>query len=374
MQTNAPRGHVHFLRAADGLLSAMISACCIVAIFYQYLLPVAPVTRMYASPVGHVSKELEHFCKSGMVSVDASVTAFCACVNGPDTDCISLYPNLPAVQVLEGWINPNFLLFYLFWSGFVYQLVLRNSVAKDQVSAHMEVVIAVVLCVLDAIVMCVLSVFQLDEPADSFTLLFILPQQVLVLAFGFAIYHNIATTHSTAGAADEVVRRRQLKNVLYNGLYKATSLPIVAVFIAVLQHCTSVSILMYVYNLLLFVSLCDMAYGLVSVEIAHDPAHAAGSMRLQQSAYLATLAAITIYTFVNFVFLPTPADPVLRLLGLFFVLLLWVLHVLYDAANSKENPKEHRRTFNVADGIVACIRYSLFLLTMWLVAAPALPA
>ena len=35
-------------------------------------------------------------------------------------------------------------------------------------------------------------------------------------------------------------------------------------------------------------------------------------------------------------------------LGLFCTLLLWVLHILYDAANSKENPKEHRRTFNVA--------------------------
>jgi hypothetical protein len=374
MEAIAPHGRVHFLRAADGLLSAMIAAVCIVAIFYQFLLPVAPVSQMYASPVGMIAQELQTFCVSNANSVDASVTAFCNCVRSGSSTCADEHKNLPAVQVLEGWINPNFLLFYLFWSGFVYQLVLRNSVAKDQVSSHMEVVIAVVLCVLAAIVMCVLSVFQLDEPTNSFTLLYLLPQQIIVLAFGFAIYHNIVTTNSTAGAAEEVVRRRQLKNVLYNGLYKATSLPIIAVFIAVLQHSTSVSIILYLYNLLLFVALCDLAYGLVSVEVAHDPKHAAGSMRLQQSAYLATLAAITIYTFVNFVFLPTPRDPVLRLLGLFYVLLLWVLHVLYDAANSKENPKEHRRTFNVADGILASIRYSLFLLTMWLVTAPAVPA
>jgi hypothetical protein len=196
--------------------------------------------------------------------------------------------------------------------------------------------------------------------ANAFILYEFFPQLFVVFVAGWAILETIE--------ANDGPVKEKYKITFYNGMYRVVTLPFVGVLITLLQANTDQGTLQYVYNLLLFMSLCSLSYGLVAVQemSSNNEEGSTSHLRLQQSTYLATLAAILVYSIFTIVFMPQIDDTVLSRLGIVFAVILWILHLLYDAANSKHAAVEYARTFNVADAIIAGLRYALFAFVVWL--------
>lgn len=293
-----------------------------------------------------------------MQSDDTSVQSLCACLQtSTDAECIAGGGGVPHVQKVIHWVNPNFFLSVIWFAGVTYQLVLRNSLQIELSAAYASTFAFVMLAVFAGI-----SVFQhYPLTANAYVLYEFFPQQIVVFVVGWVIYKTICVN----GDAEKMER---YKITFYNGMYRVVTLPFIGVFIALMQANTDQGTLQYVYNLLLFMSLCSLSYGLVAVQEVSlkENEKLTGHLRLEQTTYLATLAAILVYSIFTIVFMPQIDDNVLSKLGIVFAVILWILHLLYDAANSKHAAVEYTRTFNVADAIIAGLRYALFTFVLWL--------
>lgn len=352
---------VRYYRVFDGFCSVVIGAIFMSAVFANWLLPCVPVTQLVPSPRGAISSEFKSFCTSGMPSDDSSVQDLCTCLQtSTEKECAMRPGGVPHVQQVIHWINPNFLLSVIWFAAVAYQLVLRNSldIQWQNKGSYATMLLFFFLAAFAGI-----SSFQhYPLTANAFILYEFFPQQFVVFVAGWAIFETIV---ANGGDNEEMY-----KITFYNGMYRVVTLPFVGVLITLLQANTDQGTLQYVYNLLLFMSLCSLSYGLVAVQ--EMSSHGAGNesstshLRLQQSTYLATLAAILVYSVFTIVFMPQIDDTVLSRLGIVFAVILWILHLLYDAANSKHAEVEYTRTFNVADAIIAGLRYALFAFVVWL--------
>jgi hypothetical protein len=346
----------------------------LIATFINWCLPCVPVTRLITSPTGKVSDEMKAFCSAGNTSPDPSISAICTCLSNPgNTNCATISPDgVPDVQVLQGWLNPNLLLAYLFMASSAYQLVLRNSldVKPRNPAGTASMVLSSVF-----IAFWVISIYQHPpQAADVFVFANFFPQQLVVLVICMVIFYNIERSRYANDTKNGEAIMDQFKMALWNGGYRAATLPFIAVLLASFQHVTDENTLQYVYHLVLFVALCDLTYGLVAVEEAADVKERFASektlapkYRLQQTAYLVTLAALLVYSIFAIIFMPIMDDPVMGRLTLVFIMVLWILHILYDAANAKYQDQEYHRTFNVADGILASLRYAIVFLVGWII-------
>jgi len=365
MDSRPTPSQLRYFRVLDGIISVIIGGICLSATFSNWLLPCIPVTRLIPSARGGISNEVKSFCLANPTGhADASVTRLCQCLQTrEDNMCVAEQPyGIPHVQMVTHHVNPNFLLSVVFFAAVVYQLVLQNSMAVEWANRAWY---AQLMCGFMVIVFSVISIFQhYPLHANAFVLTEYLPQQIIVFVAGIVIYMTIEES------TDDLAKP-MFKTTFYNGMYRVVTLPFIGLFVTLMQANTDQGTLQYVYNLLLFMSLCSLSYGLVAVqEVTHGRRSGdnmeTSHLRLQQSTYLATLAAILVYSIFTIVFMPQVQDTVLGRLSILFVIILWILHLLYDAANSKHAPTEYERTFNVADGIIAFTRYALFAFVLWL--------
>jgi hypothetical protein len=211
------------------------------------------------------------------------------------------------------------------------------------------------LCLFLGLAGAILSIFQHEKPIDLFSLGFFLPQQAVVGVGFLIVWWNIEANNS-----DD-----KFKRVLWNGAQKVAVIPFSGVLLALFQHVSDVETLLYIYHLLLFLAVCDFCYGLVSVESEMDPQNPA-KLRLQQSTYLGSLVTLLAYTLYVVLFMPQEKDAVMRRASLVFTGILWLQHLLYEAAQTRSLKLEHARAFNVSDAMVSTVRYSLGFYTAYL--------
>lgn len=362
---------MRFVRSFDGLISFSLSCLFLISVFLNFTIPSFAISKLMFSPKNHISAEFKTYCSENNNYVDSDVSALCTCINQEQSDCSNVVQGQPSVQKFDLFVNPNFYLFYIFMSSFIYQLVLRNSLDVEFYVKNRDVFIAKIICVLVFVLMAVCSIFNHSQNISFFILLNYMPQQALVLLFCIILFDNV---HYSNIKGDT---KQQFKLVIWNSAHRCSTLPFIGLFLCSLQHTSDANTLHYVYNLLLIVSLCDLCYSLLSCDIhekksvnldqSDDTKGQAGTLRLQQTAYLSCLTALVVYTIFVIVYMPVYDDVVLQKLSLIFVIFVWILHLIYDTTGLLKESPEHVRAFNVADGLLGSLRYALIVLVAWIV-------
>lgn len=363
---------MRFVRSFDGLVSFALSTLFLFSVFLNFTLPSFSVSKLIFSPKNHISSDLKAYCSENSAYSESTVSEICACVNQGQSSCSNVAQGNPAVQKFEVYVNPNFYLFYIFMSAFVYQLVLRNSLDLEFETKDRDVFIAKVICIFVFVITAICSIFNHSEEISFFVLLNYLPQQAVVLFFCIILFDNV---HYSSDIDNDT--KQQFKLVIWNGAHRCSTLPFIALFLCSLQHTSDANTLHFVYNLLLLVSLCDLCYSILSCDIhqnnisntdkSDETKGQAGTLRLQQTAYLSCLSALIVYTIFVMVYMPVYDDVVLEKLSLVFVIFVWILHLIYDATGLLKESPEHVRAFNVADGMLGSLRYALVIFVAWIV-------
>jgi hypothetical protein len=78
-------------------------------------------------------------------------------------------------------------------------------------------------------------------------------------------------------------------------------------------------------------------------------------------------AVLTSLTVIPLVYMPMHNNGLNRFLAIAYSVVLWVLHILFDATKGSLDSYLYERSFNIFDGVLACIRYILLIFVFYLV-------
>ena len=357
----------------DGLFSFGIAVFYGVAIFIDFMLPSVPITNLSAA---------DHKAIVAASTGNQPVfPAFCATDPELDTkrplcDCLRLntasgsessmqcfmtHNGAPAEQILYDWCNLNFILFHIFFVSFIYQLVICNALDTDMSKNGRDIQSALAISTVSFILICVLSVFNFEHGVNAFALIHLLPHQLVLMLSGQLVYHTIFVETQPGEM------QTAYKNALFSGLYKASVIPFIGLFIASLQSWTTLPMIHFIYNILFCLCVADLAYLMLNVDVNGDLQRIAARIRVKQAVFLLVVSCLFAYTFITVVYMPAHNKFLLRTLTFIFLIFLWVQHILFDAAHTIFKSPEYNRVFYVNDMILCVVRFSLFGFSIWLV-------
>jgi hypothetical protein len=360
----------------DGLLSFGVAVFYGVAVCTHIMLPSIPITMIIAADQKAIvtasmrnSSMLPEFCAASMQQ-RLQTEPLCACLRtnsetntGHDASmqCFNKNHGAPSEQELYDWLNLNFIFFHIFIVSSVYQFALRNSLNLDLSYKARDVQFSLAICSATFILVAVFSVFNYEHGPNIFALLNLMPHQLVLLMTGMLVYNNIFEEK----ISDEM--RSAYKNALFSGLYKASIIPFIGVFIASLQSWTSLPMINFIYNILFCLCVSDLAYLMLNVDVNGDLDRAAARVRVKQAVFLIVITCLFAYTITTLLYMPAHSDLLLRVLSFAFLILLWVQHLFFDAAHTVFNSYDYERIFFMGDALLTVVRFLLFAFSIWLV-------
>ena len=361
-----------WLRTTDALLSFGVAAFYGVSIFVHVMMPSVPISNIIPSDhqeiVAGASKNPKQLPKYCTEDPDPAFKTepFCQCLRtGVGTDahkqCFVDHRGAPAEQILHSWVNLNFILFHIFFVSSIYQFILRNSCEVAMGYNGRDVQAAIGICSISLVFLAFLSIFNFDHGANSFALINFMPHQLILLLVGILCYYNLYAEN----LSEEM--RGKYKNALFSGLYKASIIPFIGIFIASIQSWTTLPMIHFIYNILFSLCMSDLAYLMLNVDINGDLDRVAARIRVKQATFLIMISCLVAYTLITLVYMPAHSDFMLFTVAIAFLVLLWVQHLFLDAAHTIFRSRDYDRVFNISDGLLALVRALLFIFSIWLV-------
>jgi hypothetical protein len=364
---------VRWVRTADGFISFGFAVFFAVATFQDFYLPSAVVSdivfphyRKILNSSTHMPPVAPDVCMGPMAN-ELSVNATCECLADASdnmtkaSDCIRTHHGFPSEQVVVGRINPNYLLFHVFLVAAIYQLVLQNSIDIDMSLYNRNVQMGVTTLVLGVMVTLVMSVFNHDYGVNGFVLINFLPHQVVLLGVSFFLYSN-AHFESVSQLAKE-----KYKKAIFSGVYNISTMPFIILFICVINSWTTASQLNYMYTMGVLLAVMELAYHCVFIDASEGSENPAAKIRMRQAVYLVLITILSSLTITTILYLPSHVDNVHRSIGIIFITLLWLIHLLFDCTHSQLEAYMYERSFNIYDACLATGRYMILAFTFYLV-------
>jgi hypothetical protein len=362
-----------WLRSMDGLFSFGIAVFYGIAIHIHFMLPSVPITNLLAADLKAIvaastgnQPVFPAFCATDPELDTEGLLCDCLRLNTAAGDessmqCFKTHNGAPAEQTLYNWCNLNFILFHIFFVSFIYQLVIRNALDTDMSKNGRDIQSALAICTGSFCLICVLSVFNFEHGVNAFALIYFMPQQLVLLVSGMMVYHTIFV-ETLPGQIQSAY-----KSAMFSGLYKASVMPFVGIFIASLQSWTTLSMIHFIYNVLFCLCVADLAYLMLNVDVNGDLQRVAARIRVKQAVFLLVLTCLFTYTITTVLYMPAHNGFLLRALAIVFLLFLWIQHLLFDATHAVFNSPEYDRVSCVNDAILCVMRFSLFVFSIWVV-------
>jgi hypothetical protein len=364
---------VRWVRTADGFISFGFAVFFAVATFQEFYLSSAVVTDIVFPEYKKILNASTtdpptppDVCMGPMAD-EWSVNATCEClanVTGNMTAakmCIHTHHGLPSEQVVVGRINPNYLLFHVFFVAAIYQLVLQNSIDIDLTLYNRNIQMGVFTLVLGIVVTLIMSLFNHDYGVNGFVLLNFLPHQVVLLGVSFFLYSN-----AHFESASEIAKQKY-KKAIFSGVYNISTLPFIILFICVVNSWTTTSQLNYMYTMGILLTVMELAYHCVFIDASEGSENPAAKIRMRQAVYLVLITILSSLTMTTMLYLPSHAENVYRSVGIIFIVVLWLIHLLFDCTHSQLEVYMYERSFNIYDACLAIGRYMILAFTFYMV-------
>jgi hypothetical protein len=340
--------------------------------FVPVMFPSIPVTMLIRPNQNEMvdlasnnPKQLPKFCDA-TVDVQLMTEPLCQCLRngiGDDahTQCFVDHHGAPAEQKLYSWFNLNFILFHIFFVSSIYQFVLRNAFDVDISYRGRDVQSAIAVCGISLITLAILSLFNFKHGANLFSLIMFMPHQLILFMIGLLGYYNIFV--------EKLSEEMQIKykNAIFSGLYKASIIPFMGIFIASIQSWTTLEMIQFIYNILFCLCIADLAYLMLNIDVNGDLDRVAARIRVKQATFLIVMSCLVAYSLTTLVYMPIHSDFIMFAVSIAFLALLWVQHVFLDAAHAIFRSREYDRVFFIGDALLAMVRFLLFIFSIWLV-------
>jgi hypothetical protein len=364
---------VRWVRTADGFISFGFAVFFAVATYQDFYLQSAVVTDIvfpeYRDILNASTFEPStppDVCM-GPMALDWSVNATCECLANVTSnmtaanECIHKHHGLPAEQVFVGRINPNYLLFHVFLVAAIYQLVLQNSIDIKMELYNRNIQMGVTALVFGVALTLIMSVFNHDYGYSWFVLLNFMPHQVVLLGVSFFLYSN-AHFDSVSEIAKE-----KYKKAIFSGVYNIATTPFIILFICVINSWTTASQLSYMYTMGILLAVMELAYHCVFIDASEGSENPAAKIRMRQAVYLVLISVLSSLTMTTILYLPSHVENVYRSIGIIFIAVLWLIHLLFDCTHSQLEAYMYERSFNIYDACLAIGRYMILAFTFYLV-------
>jgi hypothetical protein len=367
-----PQMTVKWVRAVDGFACFGICIFLAVAIAQPFFLSSVIVTDIanprYTDIVNGSTSVIPVNSDMCIDTTEPTVSPTCVCLvtagqNETAADiCLVEHHGLPGEQIKVGRINPNFLLFYVFIMSALYQLVLRNSMGVDlKGSLNRDVQIGVGFMCLIVTISCIMSIFQFDHGNDTYVLVTFMPQQVVLMLLSFVLYNNAHSADVTPDAKVMYV------HAMFAGVFNIATIPMMTLFICCVNSWTTSKMLYFMYNTSMLLAVVQLAYHCVYIDSSQVSPNPAAKIRMRQALYLMLTSVLACLTVIPLVYMPMHDNGMNRFLAIAYIVVLWVLHILFDATKGNFDSYLYERSFNIFDGVLATIRYMLLIFVFYLV-------
>jgi hypothetical protein len=375
------RLQMKWVRGLDGLLCFGFAIFFTIATIQDFYLPSVAVTDIvyphYKDIIIENMKGVAPDVCMGPSKSHPSVAPTCDCLGGAtgadfDTGlgCIRTHHGLPAEQKQIGWINANFCFFHIFLVASIYQLVIRNSMELDMNRYRRDIQIGVVVMFTGVVASITMCLFNFEHGVQLYVLLNFMPHQILLLIVAYIMYNN--------AHFDEISEEYQdhYKKAIFSGVYNAATMPFMAVLVCIMNSWTTMPMLQFVYTIVILINVIEMAYNCVYIDankdsgtrsIKQDTTNNAAKYRMRQAIYLLLITLLVTLSITILMYFPQHTDTIHRVVGIVFIGLLWVLHIIFDCTKSSLDSYQHEKCFNQYDGFVAMIRYALFAFSLYMV-------
>ncbi|KAJ1466021.1 hypothetical protein T484DRAFT_1756982 [Baffinella frigidus] len=301
--------------------------------------------------------------------IHSSLTEACTCLLHASSDfdagleCTRKHHGLPAIQKQTGRMNPNFFFLHIFLMSCIYQLVIRNSMELDLSKFNRDIQVGVVVMFATTMISVAMCLFNFDYGVDIFVLINFMPHQILLLVVAYLMYNN--------AHFDEIDEeyRDHYKKAIFSGVYNATTLPFMGLLVCIMNDWTTMSMLQFVYTVMILLSVVEMAYNCCYIDASKDKKRGqdAAKYRMRQAIYLLLITLLISLSLVTLMYFPQHADTSHRVIACVFIGLLWGLHIFFDCTKASLQSYQHEKAFDLYDGCIALLRYGLLMAAFYMV-------